>query len=387
MRNIVIYLILILLPLQTGIAYSIPPDEITSFEAVATQSISVDDVTAPYTITGESLVNIIHGMVDFDYVKGADIVFNRRTGQIFVKQTPSNHAIIEQIINQMRSASFQQVEIEARLVTVEATDFKGLGIDLGGFDYTAEHKGRQFGTEVPHDSSTVNTFSSFDSFVNSLNDTTYGGQFSFLALGSDFDLGSFIDALESRTEVNVLSSPKITVFNNQRAHLKIEKRQNFISEIDANFDSVEDATFASVFFQLETKVRQAQSGTILDVTPLVNSDGTIGLELHPMYVTADLTSNVESITNITGGDTFTNPIVLPIFVSQAIDTYLTIPNGGVAVLGGLITEEEAKEFNKVPFFGDIPWIGKLLFTQEKTEDKRAYLLIFIKAKVKNVKAR
>ncbi len=78
-------------------------------------------------------------------------------------------------------------------------------------------------------------------------------------------------------------------------------------------------------------------------------------------------------------------MVLPVFVSQSIDTYLTIPNGGVAVLGGLITESEAKTFQKVPFFGDIPWIGKLLFTQKQDDDTKSYLLIFIKAKTKETK--
>ena len=385
MKRVLSFFAIVLLVIQTaGPVFAVAPEDIQSFESVATQSISEEDLTSPYLVTGESLVNIIQGMIDFD-VAGSSIVFNRRTGQIFVKHTPTDQLKIEKIIRSLRSATFKQVEIEARLATVQATDFSGFGIDLADFNYETSYDGTQLGTRIPLNGSDEGTFANFESFVNALNDTTSGGQFSFAATGSNFNINAFIDALESVTEVNTLAAPKIAVFNNQRAHLKIEKRENFISEIDASFDTTSNVASSSIFFQIETKVRQAQSGTILDVTPTINSDGTIGLELHPTFVTADLTTNVKSITNLSGGNSFDNPLTLPIFVSQSIDTYLTIPNGGVAVLGGLITEEETKDFKKVPFFGDIPWIGDKFFTQEQLTDEQQYLLIFIKASVRDPK--
>lgn len=380
------YLFLYLFLLCTvGPLDALPPEDIASFETITSQTVTGEDLASPYTITGENLVNIIRGMINFD-VPGASIIFNRRTGQIFIKHTPTNHLMVENIIENLRSARLKQVEIEARLVTVEATDFKGLGIDFGGADFTTTYNAHSLGTEVPRDTNTNNTFVDFGSFVNALDDSTYGGQYSFYTLGDTFEIQAFIDALESRTEVNTLAAPKLTVFNNQRAHLKIEKRQNFVSEIDANFDTINTAGSTLAWFQLEAVVKQAQSGTILDVTPTINSDGTIGLELHPNYVTADISSNTQNFTNINNSTEFTNPVVLPIFVSQSIDTYLTIPNGGVAVLGGLVSEQETKVNRKVPLLGDLPWVGETLFSNNQETETKQYLLIFIKAKVKEPRA-
>ncbi|MBU1863513.1 MAG: hypothetical protein KKH94_07630 [Candidatus Omnitrophica bacterium] len=378
-------LLIALLFLVTNTLYAMAPEEIATFESIATQTVSDEDLSSPYNITGESLVNIIRGMVDFD-IEGASIVYNRRTGQIFIKHTPTNHIIVEDIINKMRASSFKQVEIEARLVTVKITDFMGVGMDLGGIDITTDHSGIKYGTEIPKDDSTISSFSNFTSFVNAIDDTTYGGQFAAFASSGIWDIDVMIDALESKTEVNTLANPRLTVFNNQRAHIKIEQRQNYIAEIDSNYDTIAGAAGGanSVWYQMKTVVKQAQAGTILDVTPSVNSDGSIGLDVHPVYVTADLT-NTKSITNFTGGNDFSNNMTLPVFEKQTIDTYLTIPNGGVAVLGGLITEEEENTFRKIPLLGDIPVIGKLLFGQERKQAVKYYLLIFIKAKIKEIK--
>jgi type II secretory pathway component GspD/PulD (secretin) len=364
--------------------YALPPEDLSNFESLTTQAVSNQELSAQYNITGESVVNIIRGMVDFD-LPGTSIVYNRRTGQIFVRHTPSSQLKIEKIITSMRTVAFQQVEIEARFVTVGATDFKGVGVDLFGGDFTTTWKGTQIGTEIPKSNDVVNNFSSFDSFVNSLNDASYGSQFSAVAFGDLFDVAAFIDALESRTEVNTLANPRITVFNNQRAHLKIEKRENYISKIESDLQMTGSGADSTPIFNLSAKVAQAESGTILDVTPAVNNNGTITLELHPHFLTADLTS-VRSIKNLNDGQSLENPITLPVFTSQSINTSLTIPNGGVAILGGLITEKESKAYKKVPFFGDMPLVGKTLFTQEQKTDEKQYLLIFVKAFVKDGKS-
>lgn len=356
---------------------ALPPEDLSSFETIATQAVSHADISTPYNVTGQSIVNIIRGMVNFD-VRGTSIVYNRRSGQIFVRHTPTEQLKIEDIIQNMRSVIFKQVEIEARFVTVGVTDFKGIGVDLLGGDYTTTYNGTQIGTQIPRSNSSANNFANFDDFVNALDDTTYGGQFSAVAFGNSFDISGFIDALESKTDVNTLSSPKLTVYNNQRAHLKIKKLSNYISEVKAELRASEGAS--NEFLSLNVNVEQGQAGTILDVTPTINADGTITLDLHPTYLTVNL-SNVRNILNQSGSNTFSNPMTLPVYTKQSIDTSVTIMNGGVVVLGGLITEEENKDFKKVPVLGDIPLIGKYLFTNEQVTDEKTYLLIFVKGKV------
>lgn len=360
---------------------ALPPEELSTFESIATQAITNEEVTAPYNITGESIVNIIRGMIDFD-IDGASIVFNRKSGQIFVRHTPTEQAKVEDIITSMRSVAFQQVEIEARFVTVSSTDFRALGIDTLGLDFDTQWNGTQLGTQVPNTVGSFSNYTSFESFVNTLDDTVNGGQFSGVFHNGKFDIAAVVDALETVTEVNTLANPRITVFNNQRAHLKIEKRQNYISEIESELETTGSDSDAKPIFTLQAQVNQAESGTILDVTPTVNNDGTISLELHPHFLTANL-SSTRIIKNINDGEELNNSITLPVFTLQSVNTSLTVPNGGVAVLGGLITEEEEKQYRKTPFFGDIPYIGRLLFTSEKLSEEKSYLLIFVKAKVKS----
>jgi len=223
MKKILTFVLLVCFFTHCSIAYPFAPEEIVSLETVASQSVTNDEIASPYNVTGESIVNIVRGMVDFD-IEGASIVYNRRTGQIFVRHTPSTHTAIEDMITKMRTVTFQQVEIEARLVLVETTDIYGLGIDLANINYLFNSSSRQFGSKIPLDGDDPGSFVDFGSFVNALDDdTSVGGQFSFFTLGENFDIDAIIDALEAKGEVNTLASPRLTVFNNQRAHLKLER--------------------------------------------------------------------------------------------------------------------------------------------------------------------
>jgi type II secretory pathway component GspD/PulD (secretin) len=357
--------------------------DVETLEAMTSQAIGGDDVSSPYVITGEALVKLVRGMVNFD-IEGASIIYDRRTGQLFVKNTPTNQTQVEEIINSMRSAKFKQIDIEARLVTVSCTDSKGFGLDLANLSYDTKVKGVKIGTVDRVEPTSTPTNLDFPAFIGALTDrsaiSNYGSQMSFTTVGEKFSIDAFLQLLQSKTQVNTLAAPRISVFNNQRAHVKVEKRENFISAIDSKFQGT-GGNSTTVWFETETVVRQAESGTILDVTPSVNSDGTITLDLHPEYLLADITPTV-NLTNRAGGKEFTNVLALPEFTSQTIDTCLRIPNGGVAILGGLITDDEKKSLKKVPVFGDIPWIGKALFSQEYAVRGKSYLLIFIKAKVK-----
>ena len=128
----------------------------------------------------------------------------------------------------------------------------------------------------------------------------------------------------------------------------------------------------------EAEVEQARSGTILDVTPTVNQDGTITLELHPQYVSVDL-SNAQAVTNRNGSTSFTNSVTLPVYKSQEINSTVTIPDGGVAVMGGLVQDTEDNEINRTPHFGKVPVVGNL-FKNEQLKRTKSYLLIFVQAR-------
>jgi len=362
----------ILATVASGMAVDV--EKTVSLESISTQSVGNDDLISPYYVTGESLVQLMQKMANFN-VAGSNIVFNRKTAQIFVRNTPSNHDLIAKLLADLRRAQFQQVEIEARIITVSSTDIDDLGLDFLGVDVLDTAKGKTFGTDTGFNDGTYTTNVDFPNVADSAGNNV-GGQLAVAALGPKFSIDAFIDALKSRAEVNTLSAPHLIVANNQRANIRIERAAYYVQSIatDANSTSL----------AVNPEVGIAQSGTILDVTPTINADGTLSLEMHPQFVTADLSTTRTINVSDDLDETLQPAVTLPIFTIQNADTTVTIENGGVALIGGLIEEQETKGNYKVPVLGDIPLLGKLCFQSNQVQELKKHLVIFVKATVKDV---
>lgn len=369
-----------------------PPKDMVTAETLTQQNVADDEAVSPYMITGEALVSLMERMVDFN-IQGARAIYNRRSGQLFVRNTPDNHERVKAILNRLREKSRQQISIESRIITVSSTDFEGLGLDLALFDVlTKAGRNLTLGTDLAASTSSLIANSSSPAAVGSGATNTFGefpniadadsatAQFGAAALSSNFDLRLFIDAIKSKAEVNTLSAPRLTVSNNQRAHLKVQTAEYYVQEVGAEGDTGATAVSTTVDIGI------AESGTILDVTPTINADGTVTLELHPHFVRVDLTG--KQTVNVTGSSLISStsqPFVrLPIFTSQSVDTTVTVENGGTAVLGGLINETETITVRKVPLLGSIPLIG-WIFQNKRTQEVRSYLIMFVKATIKDPK--
>ena len=362
-------------------AFAEAPSEISTRDTRVTQVVRNADTKNPYQVTGESLVFLLTRMVDLG-VPGSSIVFERRSGQIFIKQTQAGHAMVEKILSDLRHAAFRQVEIEARFLTVSSQDFRGVGIDFAALNAALTKAGIVIGTAGLGAPALAVVGASAIDFpdITGSGPSALGQQLSFFGHSKRLDFQAVYDALQTQGEVNTLSAPKIMVFNNQRAHIRIERIENYVAEINSSLASQGTGGAAAAIVQTEAEVRQAQSGTILDVLPTLNVDGTITLELHPQFVTANL-SQTQTVSNITGGKSFPNSVTLPVFKGQEIDTTVTIPDGGVAVMGGLIQDQEDKHVESVPLFDKVPILGKLL-SSDQVRRTKSYLLIFIQAREK-----
>jgi MSHA biogenesis protein MshL len=356
---------------QEAPVYASELEDLSTPETIGTQLINKDTATLPYAITGEALVSVIMNMVDFD-INGAMITFNRPTGQLVVKNTPDNLSKVEEILSEMRRSLARQIAIEARIITVSSDDIDAFGLQsfLGSqsFSMSSDDKG-----SVDIDNSVT-----YPDVMDRDNTNYYGQEFVLGVLDKDFSIALAIDALKSNYEVNTLSSPRLTVFNNQRAHVKAATITSYVSEVDAEIEASSD----NLYYTVDTKVRQAPSGTILDVTPTINNDGTITLALHPTFVTADLDSTVdiESVSSsASGGSSLaSNTLTLPVFTTQSVDTTVVLPDGGVAIVGGLIDEVELLKNHYSPIWGKVPLIGNL-FKNKNNRTLKSHLVVFVKA--------
>ena len=88
--------------------YAKAPAEIKSSDTIASQLIGKEDLGAPYMVTGASLVGLLKELVDFE-IDGSNIVYHRKTGKLFVKNTPKNQALIKEILQQVRTYEARQV--------------------------------------------------------------------------------------------------------------------------------------------------------------------------------------------------------------------------------------------------------------------------------------
>jgi len=184
-----------------------------------------------------------------------------------------------------------------------------------------------------------------------------------LALGSVKESNSLnfitlIRALNTDTETNLLSTPSIVTLDNQEATIIVGQNVPFVT--GSSTSSSTDGT--SNPFQT---IERQDVGTTLKVKPQINEGNTITLDIDQEVSTVSqaATSAVDLVTN-----------------KRAIKTAVQLEDGQLLVLGGLIDDTVIKVQQKVPFLGDIPFIGAL-FRSNSTRRIKQNLLVFIRATI------
>ena len=348
--------------LGTSWLYAEAPAEIYNSQTVTSQLVTDQSSAAPYMVTGESLVGLVKELVDFEG-EGTSIAFHRKTGKLFVKQTPQGQKVVQSVLQQIRDYEPLQVMIEARIIEIDFFEGKDLGSAWDTFNKAFDSGEHTLSGAIP-----LADGSWGDVLLNPANelDLKYG----FLRGSTKVDIS--IKALEQVGNVNTLSAPKIICFNNQRSNIKIETRTDYLARLDTTTVVSGNTSNTNQSADIETAVE----GIVLDVTPTISRDGDkITLDLHPEVV--ELVKFDTVTLNNTGGQ---QVIKTPQYVKRTADTTVTVLDGGTIVIGGLMRRKEESNVRKVPFLGDIPFM-KHLFSRETVYEQRSSLLIFITAKI------
>lgn len=175
-----------------------------------------------------------------------------------------------------------------------------------------------------------------------------------IQLGSIGGIGNLtlrLSAAEENGDVKIISSPRISTLDNRKASIS-QGVQIPISVVSA-------AGVNTQFFSADLR---------LDVEPHVTRDGHINLKL-------DITKNEPDFGNLAANG---NPTIQ----KKEAHTELLIRDGDTTVIGGIYTRSTGKSFKKIPFLGDIPVLGWLFKSRNRSDD-RSELLIFITPKVVN----
>ena len=289
-----------------------------------------------------------------------------RTNSLIINDVAGNRDQIARLAYELDTQT-PQITIEARIVEANSDYVRQIGVQWGGRASASAQGGNATGLIFPssialqganEDNQTKNFGVSLPSdFAVNLPAGTGSGEGGALGLslgsvGGNFNINLRLSALEDVGTVRIISAPKITVLNNKQAEI----RQGVSIPI-------------SVVSAAGTQTQFVQADLMLTVTPYVSQrDCAIAMNLA-------VTKNEPDFVNVGArGD--------PTIVRKEAKTTMLVNDGETTVLGGIYTRNSGLAYKKIPFLGDLPFIG-WLFKNRRENDNRTEVLVFITPKITN----
>ncbi len=183
---------------------------------------------------------------------------------------------------------------------------------------------------------------------------------SFTITGEDFNF--LLRALQTEGRLEVLSRPAVLVRDGQEANIKVGDQVPVVKDASVSGNGIVTPT-----------VSYEDVGIELVVTPIINPDGFVNLQIAPA-IKAIGTSTVTVATGIT----------LPTFTNRSVETSVTVKDGETIIIGGLIKTETTDDETKVPLAGDIPILGNLFRTTGKSKTKTELLIVLTPRVIRTV---
>ncbi len=304
------------------------------------------------------------------------VVANAETGLLVVRATSRQHERVQQYLDMMLRSAHRQVLIEATVAEVQLSDQYQQGINWqklnsGSFKATQQPMGPAPlpGGSVP---------GSGPGGITYPQSSTPLPNPSLLVLQYVSAPGSFlgnvsaaVSLLESFGTVKVLSSPKLSVLNNQTAFLKVvDNRIYFTINVQVTPGTTVGTQPVVTYTSTPATV---PVGFVMSVTPSIDETGMVSMDVRP------------TISRILDYVNDPNPALaqanvisqIPEIQTREIESLLRVRSGDIAVMGGLMQDVINKSSDEVPFVGRIPWLGNLFKYRNDTHTK-SELVIFLR---------
>ncbi len=297
------------------------------------------------------------------------VLFETRTNQLFVSDIPSKLEEIQALINKI-DIPVRQVLIEARIVEANDTFGRSLGVKLGGTDLRGVRGGvpgygisgdnrvavggnySAIGTQTGQQSGSIDYTNS--QFVNlPANTSTLGGAsaatfaLSLFSASANRFLNLELSALEAEGNGKIVSSPRVITAD----------------QVKALIEQGEELPYQTATSSGATAIQFRKANLKLEVIPQITPEG---------HVILDLDVNKDSVGRSTAAGFAID--------TKHVKTQVLVENGGTVVIGGIFTQTDTEDVNKVPFLGDVPYLGNLFKSRAKAS-KKTELLVFITPKI------
>ena len=291
------------------------------------------------------------------------VIAESRTNQLFVTDVPSKLEEIQALIARIDIAQ-RQVMIEARIVEANDNFGRALGVKLGGTAFNAFHLGGsnyvspggnyeavgyqsgQISGTVPY---TDSQFVNFPAQAGIVSSTATAATFALSLFSSSASrfLNLELSALEEDGSGRIISSPRVITAD----------------QVQAVVEAGEELPYQQATSSGATSVAFQKAQIRLQVTPQITPEGNVIL---------DVEVNKDSVGRSTSAGFAID--------TKHVKTTALVENGGTVVLGGLFQQIENNVTDKVPFLGDIPFLGNLFKNTSKLQT-RTELLIFITPRI------
>ncbi|MDC8785482.1 type IV pilus secretin PilQ [Roseateles koreensis] len=299
------------------------------------------------------------------------VMFETRTNQLFVTDIPSK---LEEVMAMIAKIDIpvRQVLIEARIVEANDTFGRSLGVKLGASDLRAQQGGipgynvggsnyvtiggnyNAVGSQTNQGASSSYSNTQFVNLPANVSADAFGASASaqtfalslFNATANRF-LNLELSALEADGKGKIVSSPRVITAD----------------QVKALIEQGEELPYQVATSSGATSIQFKKAVLKLEVTPQITPEGSVIL---------DVDVNKDSRGTLTPQGYAIN--------NKHVKTQVLVENGGTVVIGGIFTQDEAEQEQKVPMLGDIPYVGNLFKSKSRTSQKTE-LLIFLTPKV------
>ncbi|PSU74301.1 pilus (MSHA type) biogenesis protein MshL [Photobacterium phosphoreum] len=332
-------------------------DEVNVSEDVSTTTGGTTIKTSSESDFWQQLEKVVRGMIG--HGEGRNVMISPQAGLISVRAFPNELREVKQFLGISQQRLVRQVVLEAKIMEVTLNDSYQQGINWQNITRSIG------GTNIAIGSTPIVNTAAIAALPggNAISDLL-GGQTNITI--SDGNFTSVLSFLETQGDLNVLSSPRVTAANNQKAVIKVGGDEYFVTNVSSSNVSGDNSTAAP-----DIELTPFFSGISLDVTPQIDDQGGVLLHVHPTVV--DIKNEIKAVDL---GEKF-GVYQLPLAKStiRESDSIIHARSGDVVVIGGLMKTVMTDQVSKVPLLGDIPLVGNLFRNINKVKQKTELVIL------------
>ncbi|EOW9247851.1 MULTISPECIES: pilus (MSHA type) biogenesis protein MshL [Vibrio] len=298
---------------------------------------------------------------------GQTVIANPQAGVLTLRAYPDEIRQVNEFLGISQQRMHRQVILEAKILEVTLSDGYQQGINWSKA-FSSNGANYKLGTGIAKDSN-GNPITSALPGLDAIG-SLLGGQSNVVISSGSFD--AVISFMATQGDLNVLSSPRVTASNNQKAVIKVGTDEYYVTDLSSVVGSGDNAQASP-----NITLTPFFSGISLDVTPQIDDQGNVLLHVHPAVI--EVEQQTKKILYRS------EEIELPLARSsiRESDSVIRAKDGDVVVIGGLMKSNTVDQVSKVPFLGDVPALGNLFRNTTKLTQKTE-LVILLKPTVVGV---